>query len=374
MWRHYLAAPKINLINRQSLNEAAAKSKRAATSSVDKVIEDWMTNAGAKKVSGSSSVSPKEGLNFRVLLNVLSNTKSYRDWNIGKGILAKEIRSLANQLSQNIPQRFGCATADELATKLIELFRSQQMETKLREIERESSKEIARKLPGRQRHYGGYFFEDIAKFDEYLALILTRLASARLLSFQSGRQAFTISLDTNGKLAKKIFNFQGNVSISKPVRSIDVLVKNKSSEKELKSADDLFFSVVKQDREEFLVILVRAQYKREKAAAGLRKQTDNDVDRWARSDFEDLILNDMTGSDGKPMRFNRDRILFTEQAISQPIGVIQKLSLPDGKGIQVENIRTASGAELTNYIVPVDTRVHDKLIDLVLASTPITKK
>lgn len=102
------------------------------------------------------------------ILSLLSRPTSYRTYSHGMALLVDGIRQLSLQKQFSVANRFGCATAEDLANRLLFLFRKKGLEEKALEVAAQRKAGTKRKPQGRIWAAGGGFWEEIVRMDEAL--------------------------------------------------------------------------------------------------------------------------------------------------------------------------------------------------------------
>ncbi len=336
------------------------------------------------------------------VLDAIARPESYRTYSAGIISLAKAIRELSRISGGSVAQRFGCATPEDLAVVLLTVFRKKSLADKavdlaeqrggktlsfprpmglaekLREIGVLRLQQKLRKPQGRIWAVGGGFWEEIVKLDEVLTRILREAALSEARRFSGSRSAFALRPGPRGKLVRTDVVIARDAEISAVFRSTEVATQRRGSDKLLDSIDDIHVQIVKDGPKRYLLLLVRAQLKREQAAAKLAKQTDRDLERWTSDDLEAVVLKDHLDEAGIPLRFKRDEILFVGSAVSSPFGIVQSASagarstssnrVAPGSNIKFDELVTPKGVAVRRVTVGVDVELHDVLIELVLES------
>lgn len=305
------------------------------------------------------------------ILSLLSRPTSYRTYSHGMALLVDGIRQLSLQKQFSVANRFGCATAEDLANRLLFLFRKKGLEEKALEVAAQRKAGTKRKPQGRIWAAGGGFWEEIVRMDEALTAILRKLAADEFVRLRQTSRAIAMRPGKRGKFVKTEVKFSDKAEFSPVFRSVEVATKLKGGEKLYDSIDDLHAVIVKDGGKQYLVVLVRAQIKREAAAQKLGKQTDIDLTRLTSEDLDALVLKDLIGENNAALSFTRDQILFVETSASRPIGIVQNSSVIGDSGkrvIREDTFKTPKDVEVTRLSVGVDVELHDKLLELVFIS------
>lgn len=302
------------------------------------------------------------------ILSLLGAPTSYRTYSLGISALAKAIRRLSSQVGGSVPQRFGCATAEELATRLLFLFRKKGLEKKALEIAAQRRAGSARKPQGRIWSNGGALWEEIVRMDEALSRILRQLANEEVAKLKASSRATALRRGRLGKFVQSEVVFSPKVEISPLMRSVEVATKLKGGEKLYDSIDDIHFVVINDNGKQYLVLVVRAQIKREAAAQKLGKQTDYDLSRFTSDDLDAVVLKDHVDANNEPLRFARDQILFVQKSASRAVGIVQDSTVPGAGQIRQDTFVTPKGVPVDRLSVGVDVRLHNELIELVLTT------
>lgn len=302
------------------------------------------------------------------ILESLSAPQSYRAYSAGVAMVAREIRKLSGVYEELIPQRFGAATAEELAAALLTLFRKKDLLEKSKEFVKLRESDPKRQPRGRVWRNGGVLLEELVKLDEQL----TALVRSRALEEQRGLVAAGAALALSrvrGRTVQTRQKFSAAAQFSPVIRSTEVATQTRGNQKLRESIDDLQFTIVKDGSRKYLVVLTRAQIKRQKAAANeLGTQIDKDIDRLISDDLEALVLRDHLDENNEPLRFSRDEILFVESAHTSPLGVAQRAAKGDSPRIAEDTFQTPKRTTVQRLTIDVDTTLHDTLIRLIFTA------
>jgi len=302
------------------------------------------------------------------ILRALSDPTNYRTYSMAISKLADAIRKLSAGKQFSVPQRFGCATADELALQLLMVFRKKGLDRKAIEVAAARKAGSFSKPQGKIWTYGGTLVEEMVRMDEALTRILRGLAADELAKMKSAQRPVSLKVGRGGRYVQTEVAFSPKAEVSPVLRSVEVATKLKGNEKLLDSVDDLHAVVVKDGGKNYLVVLVRAQIKREGAAAKLGPQIDKDLERWTRPDLEALVLKDQVDANNAPLRFAPDEILFVPNAVSRPVGIVQNSQLAGARTLRQDTLLTPKNVGVNRLSVGVDVELHEKLLELVLTS------
>jgi hypothetical protein len=307
------------------------------------------------------------------ILEVLSAPSSYRTYSIGVAMLARSIRELSGKYVGSVPQRFGFATAEELAAGLLTLFRKKGLLEKAQEFAVQRRAGSTREPQGRIWTYGGALLEELVRLDEELTRIARSTALEEHRMLVGTRSAISLRVGRRGRVAETLVVFSWSAQFSPVIRSTEVSTQRLGSDKLLDSIDDVHCTNVRDGSSKYLVVLTRAQIKRERAAAKLGKQTDRDIDRWTSDELDAVVLKDHLDENNEPLRFARDEILFVSSAYSSPVGVVQSSAGSGERRISLDTFETPKGVTVRRLTVDVDTELHDTLIGLVLKASAVRK-
>ena len=301
------------------------------------------------------------------ILEALSAPASYRAYSAGVAMVAREIRKLSGTYEDLIPQRFGAATAEELAATLVTLFRKKGLLEKSEEFLSQRKSDPKKEPKGRVWTYGGAFLEELIKLDEALTAFVRSRALVEHRVLVAARSAIALSRG-RGRNIQTPKVFSAAAQFSPVIRSTEVATQRRGNEKLFDSIDDVHCTIVKDGSRKNLVVLTRAQLKRKRAAEKLGKQTDNDIDRLISDDLEALVLKDHLDENNEPLRFSRDEILFVESAYTSPLGLVQSPASVDMPRIALDTFQTPKGITVQRLTLDVDTKLHDTLIRLIFTA------
>ena len=178
------------------------------------------------------------------ILGLLSRPASYRTYSLGISALAEGIRRLSSQMGGSVPQRFGCASAEELATRLVFLFRKKGLEAQALKIAEQRRAGSTRKPQGRIWANGGSYWEEIVRIDEALSRILRQLALEEVVKLKASSRALALRPGKGGRFVQSEIVFSPKAEISAIIRSVEVVTKRKGGEKLYDSIDDVHAVIV----------------------------------------------------------------------------------------------------------------------------------